>query len=81
MTYLMTSLSHGTADWLSPVSVANLSNELTAQYSNTWHLYALARRLCGCVISMTVLRKERKLRVSLKITIYGDVVLNEMPYG
>ncbi len=28
---LMTSLSHGTADWFSPVSVAN---ELTAQHSN-----------------------------------------------
>ncbi len=28
---LMTSLSHGTADWISPISVAN---ELTAQHSN-----------------------------------------------
>ncbi len=29
----MTSLSHGTSDWFSPVSVAN---ELAAQHSNTW---------------------------------------------
>ncbi len=36
---LMTSISHGTADWFSPVSVAN---ELTAQYSNTWLLFAVA---------------------------------------
>ncbi len=36
---LMTSLSHGTADWFSPVSVAN---ELTAQYYNTWLLFAVA---------------------------------------
>ncbi len=36
---LMTSSSHGTADWFSPVSVAN---ELTAQYSNTWLLFAVA---------------------------------------
>ncbi len=36
---LMTSSSHGTADWFSPVSVAN---ELTAQYSNTWLLFGVA---------------------------------------
>ncbi len=30
---MMTSLSRGTADWFSPVSVAN---ELAAQHSNTW---------------------------------------------
>ncbi len=36
---LMSSLSHDTADWFSPVSVAN---ELTAQYSNTWLLFAVA---------------------------------------
>ncbi len=36
---VMTSLSHGTADWFCPVSVAN---ELTAQYSNTWLLFAVA---------------------------------------
>ncbi len=36
---LMTSLSYGTADRFSPVSVAN---ELTAQYSNTWLLFAVA---------------------------------------
>ncbi len=38
---LMTSLAHGTADWFSPVSVAN---ELTAQYSNTWLLFVVAVR-------------------------------------
>ncbi len=36
---LMTSLSYGSADWFSPVSVAN---ELTAQYSNTWLSFAVA---------------------------------------
>ncbi len=36
---LMTSLSHGTAYWFSPVSVAN---ELIAQYSNTWLMFAVA---------------------------------------
>ncbi len=36
---LMTSLSHGTADWLSPVSVAN---ELSAQHSNIWLVLAVA---------------------------------------
>ncbi len=35
----MTSLSHGTADWLSPVSVAN---ELAAQHSNIWLVLAVA---------------------------------------
>ncbi len=36
---IMTSLSYGSADWFSPVSVAN---ELTAQYSNTWLLFDVA---------------------------------------
>ncbi len=36
---LMTSLSHGTADWFSPVLVAN---ELAAQYSNIWLVLAVA---------------------------------------
>ncbi len=40
---LMTSLSHGTADCFSPLSVAN---ELSAQYSNTWLLFAVAVWQC-----------------------------------
>ncbi len=36
---IITSLSHGTADWSSPVSVAN---ELTAQHSNIWLVFAVA---------------------------------------
>ncbi len=36
---LMTSLSYGSADWFSPVSVAI---ELIAQYSNTWLSFAVA---------------------------------------
>ncbi len=36
---LMTSLSHGTADWFSPVSVAN---ELSAQHSNIWLVFVVA---------------------------------------
>ncbi len=36
---IMTSLSNGTADWFSPVSVAN---ELAAQHSNTWLVFAVA---------------------------------------
>ncbi len=38
---LMTSLSHGTADWFSPLSVAN---ELSAQHSNIWLVLAVAVR-------------------------------------
>ncbi len=37
----MTSLSYGSADWFSHVSVAN---ELIAQYSNTWLPFAVAVR-------------------------------------
>ncbi len=40
---LMTSLSHGTADWFSPVSVAN---ELSAQHSNIWLVLAVAVEAC-----------------------------------
>ncbi len=36
---LMTSLSHGTADWFSPISVAN---ELSAQHSNIWLVLVVA---------------------------------------
>ncbi len=36
---LMTSLSHGTADWFSPVSVAN---ELSAQHSHIWLVLVVA---------------------------------------
>ncbi len=36
---LLTSLSHGTADWFSPVSVAN---ELAAQHLNIWLVLAVA---------------------------------------
>ncbi len=38
---LMTSLSHDTADWFSPVSVAN---ELSAQHSNIWLVLVVADR-------------------------------------
>ncbi len=37
--YLMTSLSHSTADWFSPVSVAN---ELSARHSNIWLVFFVA---------------------------------------
>ncbi len=36
---IMTLLQYGTADWFSPVSVAN---ELAAQDSNTWLMFAVA---------------------------------------
>ncbi len=36
---IMTSLSYGTDDWFSPVSVAN---ELAAQHSNIWLVFAVA---------------------------------------
>ncbi len=35
----LTSLPHSTADWFSPVSVAN---ELAGQHSNTWLVIAVA---------------------------------------
>ncbi len=39
----ITSLSHGTTNWFSPVSVAN---ELAAQHSNTWLVLAVAVAVC-----------------------------------